>query len=312
MCCSESQQGSGFRGCSTNAFPARTDLCRTPLAIRPRDDGSAALERIEPQRDLATSRSRSAAPPVPGRVLVRSWRALERGAGDGGRPRGGPGAVLAHLSVAALFRTSRFPAPVPHVLVPRRHRPIDGIILHSYRRLDPLDVTVYRGIPVTTVARMLVDLERRAHEVPARERDLRGRVSGNASTSARRGERCDAQTGAATSTSSTRPSTCTSAAARGRGAHWRTRFLHLLQSASVPEPLVNMHLTARRSIATGPIACWSSKSTVRATAIAAATEQRRCAQGRQAQSAGYTVLRFTDVEIERRPEDVLARLLRCL
>ena len=27
-----------------------------------------------------------------------------------------------------------------------------------YRRLDPLDVVVYRGIPVTTVARMLVDL----------------------------------------------------------------------------------------------------------------------------------------------------------
>ncbi len=29
-------------------------------------------------------------------------------------------------------------------------------------------------------------------------------------------------------------------------------------------------------------------------------------------AAGYTVLRFTDVEVERRPDEVLARLLRCL
>ena len=28
----------------------------------------------------------------------------------------------------------------------------------SYRRLDPADVTVHKGIPVTTVARTLVDL----------------------------------------------------------------------------------------------------------------------------------------------------------
>jgi len=38
----------------------------------------------------------------------------------------GPGAVLAHLSCAAVWRTSRFHAPLPHVLVPRRHRPITG------------------------------------------------------------------------------------------------------------------------------------------------------------------------------------------
>ena len=70
----------------------------------------------------------------------------------------GDGACLCDLSAAVLYRTSRFQAPIPHVLVPRRHRPIEGIVLHSYRRLDPLDVTVCRGIPVTTVARMLVDL----------------------------------------------------------------------------------------------------------------------------------------------------------
>jgi hypothetical protein len=70
----------------------------------------------------------------------------------------GEGAVLSDSPAAALWKTSRFQAPIPHVLVPRRHRPIEGIVLHSYRHLDPLDVILYRGIPVTTVARMLVDL----------------------------------------------------------------------------------------------------------------------------------------------------------
>ena len=70
----------------------------------------------------------------------------------------GPGTVLAHLSVAKLFRTSRFPDPIPHVIVTRRHRPIEGIVIHHCLGLDPRDVTVYRGIPVTTAARMLVDL----------------------------------------------------------------------------------------------------------------------------------------------------------
>ena len=47
---------------------------------------------------------------------------------------------------------------MPEVLVPRRHRPVPGIVIRSCRRLDPRDVTTCRGIPVTTVARMLVDL----------------------------------------------------------------------------------------------------------------------------------------------------------
>jgi hypothetical protein len=70
----------------------------------------------------------------------------------------GEGAALGFLSVAALWGTWRYRVPVHDVLVPRRHRPVEGIRVHSCRRLDPRDVTVYHGIPVTTVARMLVDL----------------------------------------------------------------------------------------------------------------------------------------------------------
>jgi hypothetical protein len=70
----------------------------------------------------------------------------------------GEGAALAHLSLAELLRLSRWPTEDPHVIVPRRHRPVEGIVLHHCRDLDPRDLTVIQGIPCTTVARMLLDL----------------------------------------------------------------------------------------------------------------------------------------------------------
>ena len=70
----------------------------------------------------------------------------------------GEGAALAHLSSVMLFDCCRWPMGEPHVIVPRRHRPIEGITIHQCLGLDPLDTTVFRGIPTTTVARMLVDL----------------------------------------------------------------------------------------------------------------------------------------------------------
>jgi hypothetical protein len=71
---------------------------------------------------------------------------------------GGPGAVAADASAASLYRISRWPDGAPHILVPRRHRPIQGILVHQCLRLDARDVAVARDIPVTTVARTLVDL----------------------------------------------------------------------------------------------------------------------------------------------------------
>jgi hypothetical protein len=68
----------------------------------------------------------------------------------------GPGAALSHDTCAELFEVRRWPARAIHVSAPRRRR-IDGVITHR-TPLGPLDVVVYRGIPVTNVARLLVDL----------------------------------------------------------------------------------------------------------------------------------------------------------
>ncbi len=70
----------------------------------------------------------------------------------------GEGAALAGLSAAALWRISRWTPDEIHVLAPGNHRRRTGFRLQTCRRLDPRDVTREQGIPVTNVARTLVDL----------------------------------------------------------------------------------------------------------------------------------------------------------
>lgn len=71
----------------------------------------------------------------------------------------GPGTLLSHLSAAALWEIyDRDGARVDVTVANRSGRALPGIRVHRPRRLDPEDVTVRDGIPVTTVARTLVDL----------------------------------------------------------------------------------------------------------------------------------------------------------
>ena len=70
---------------------------------------------------------------------------------------GGPEAVLSHRSAAALWGIRNDSRPVVEITVPcsRRNRP--GIEQH-YSRLAKDETTVLRGVPVTTLARTLLDL----------------------------------------------------------------------------------------------------------------------------------------------------------
>lgn len=67
----------------------------------------------------------------------------------------GEGTALSHLAAAKLWEIWRRRVPRADVLSPRRSR---LPYLHWTRHLDPRDVTTHRNIPVTTVARTLVDL----------------------------------------------------------------------------------------------------------------------------------------------------------
>lgn len=70
----------------------------------------------------------------------------------------GPGAALSHRSAAVLWALLRSAPAQPEVTVPRNGgRGHDGITVHR-SPLTPSEITVHDGIPVTTVARTLIDL----------------------------------------------------------------------------------------------------------------------------------------------------------
>jgi predicted transcriptional regulator of viral defense system len=72
----------------------------------------------------------------------------------------GPGAMLSHYSAAWLWGLwNGSPAPFEvTAFVPRRHRSPNGVKRHRARNLDEEDRGLVDGIPVTSVARTLLDL----------------------------------------------------------------------------------------------------------------------------------------------------------
>jgi hypothetical protein len=149
----------------------------------------------------------------------------------------GPDAALAHLSVAELFHLSRWPASEPHVIVPRRHRPIEGIAIHQCLGLDPADVSQWRGIPITTVARMLLDLSATHTEYQVayviNEAAHRRRFDFDATLDAR--ARANGHPGSGVLA---RALALYLAGSAGTRSALEDRFLELV--AHLPEPLVNM------------------------------------------------------------------------
>lgn len=74
----------------------------------------------------------------------------------------GEGAVLSHGHAVALHELRQAPSTAIDVTAPQRRR-VSGIRCHWARTLDPADTTTIDGIPVTTVARALLDQAERLH-----------------------------------------------------------------------------------------------------------------------------------------------------
>jgi hypothetical protein len=70
----------------------------------------------------------------------------------------GRGAALSHLAAAVHWQIWRRKVTGIDILVPGQRRARAGFTIHRCRALDPRDVTVHQGIPITTVPRTLVDL----------------------------------------------------------------------------------------------------------------------------------------------------------
>jgi hypothetical protein len=223
---------------------------------------------------------------------------------------GGEGAVISHISTAVLILgIRRFPEPMPEVLVPRRHRPVPGIVIRSCRRLDPRDVTTCRGIPVTTVARMLVDqtdlLTPHQLTYVIKEAAYRKRLDLDATR--RAAERAN---GRRNLDVLERAIALYLHGSAGTKSPHEDAFLALLPP-TVAEPLVNTQLAGFEVDF-----LWPEQLLV--VEIDGGGHQRPTArrkddlEDRVLRAAGYRVLRFTDAEVEERPADVLLRLTAAL
>jgi very-short-patch-repair endonuclease len=70
----------------------------------------------------------------------------------------GPGAVLSHHSAAWLYGLARWSPEPFHVTGPVARRPRLPVRIHRARRLEETDQALLEGIPVTSLARTLLDL----------------------------------------------------------------------------------------------------------------------------------------------------------
>ena len=153
----------------------------------------------------------------------------------------GAGAALSHFACGKLWQVYRYRVPRIDVVVPARRRPKSKARIHRCSNLDPSDVSVHKGIPVTTIPRLLVDLTDEVtkwelanvvHEAAFRDRfDLaatrRARRRANGRHHIKRLDEAIAMHLAG------------SAGARSRG---ELRFLAALEQQRLAEPLVNTPL----------------------------------------------------------------------
>jgi very-short-patch-repair endonuclease len=221
----------------------------------------------------------------------------------------GDGAVLSHRSAAAHWGLLTNHSTRTDVTTLRRRTGNATIRLHRSRFLDARDTTTHQGIAITSVARTLLDLaatvrpdrlERALAQAEHLElydqrtiEDVLARANGH------RGRRALAE--------------ATAQEPKITRSDWEIRLLKLIRAAALPEPLVNLALTASDHPAIEVDFCWPSHRLVveadgwasHRTRAAFEADRRRDAA---LQADGWRVVRFT----WRTPDATIARRLRAL
>ena len=311
----------GFGGCHNNV-PLSEDI-RTPppsrnarlAALAGRQWGmvtSAQLGRIEFTR---SSISRWVAAgrlhPVLPRVYAVGHGALSQEARwMAAVLMAGENAALSRLSAALLWRIWRCEAKRIDVVAPRRRRSCPGVRIHQSERLDPRDVTLWRGIPVTTVARTLVDLTDELDEYQLanviHEAAFRKRFDQEATRAAR--QRANGRHNLHVLDAALDAHAQGSAGTRSG---LEDAFLALVHEAGLPTPLVNVEVkTATRNIEVD--FHWPSlRLCVEIDGPGHArprTKREDDARDADLSEAGHEVLRFTEADVTGRPSSMIAVL----
>jgi predicted transcriptional regulator of viral defense system len=223
----------------------------------------------------------------------------------------GPGAALSHREAGALH--ALLPSGVRMEVTTPNQRRVPGIVVYR-ARLDRADVTTVDGLPVTTVARTLVDLagvvprERLRKTLEEAERshrlDVRAIEAVLARTRGRNGSGHERIRHGLTELAATGTSITRSMLERG--------FLALLDAHALPRPTTNAWAEAMEVDAVWPavrlaveLDGWNAHKTRDAF-------QRDRTRSNDLQAAGWTILRFTHADVVHRPDETAARLARVL
>ena len=210
----------------------------------------------------------------------------------------GKGAALSGLSAAALCKAWRRPVREIHVTAPRGRHSQSGFRLHTTRRLHPDDVAELDGIPVTTMARTLVDLtdvltahqlanvihEAAYHELFDRRATYEAIERANGRTNLAKLEQALEANGAGTRSS------------------LEDRFLSLV--GGLPQPLVNTKIEGIEVDFAWPGLVVEVDGPAHQRPRSRTEDQERDAM---LSAAGYKVVRITRDDLER-PEALLRRL----
>jgi very-short-patch-repair endonuclease len=214
----------------------------------------------------------------------------------------GERAALASFSAAFLYRTIRFEPRTIHVIAPRGRRPQAGFELRTVRHLDPRDVTVVNGIPVTTFPRTLVDL------TDVMEADDLANVIHEAAflklfNEAATRQAMDRARGRKLSVLDValRMHTAGSAGSKSRN---EKRFLKLIRGAGFPEPRQNVQVHGFEVDFVWPGLCVEVDGEGHERARTKADDRIRDAA---LKARGITVVRISEGDLLQ-PSDVLAKL----
>jgi hypothetical protein len=218
----------------------------------------------------------------------------------------GDGAALSHLCAAALWDVREIRTDFVTVIAPKRRSPKGPLRVHECRNLDPLDVTTRRGIPVTTVARTLVDLTDvlTPHQLAnvIHEADFVSRFSLTATREAM--ARANGRHHLDVLEQALALNAVGSAGTKSGN---EDAFLRLPPLAGVPTPLANTKVLGLEVDFLWP----DHRLTVEVDGPGhrrTRTKREDAERDRVLKAAGYTVLRFTDEDVARRPRPVVATL----
>jgi hypothetical protein len=222
----------------------------------------------------------------------------------------GPGAVLSHQPAAGLWDVRRSSSATVHVTVPRPRKGPRGVTVHCVRALHPDDRAEVNGVPVTSLARTLLD---NAEVLPLRqvvrmiEEAERLQVFDLGAMEALLG-RCHGRHGV-------KPLRAAMALVTGEplrtNSGWERDFLDFCDDHDVPRPEVNVIVEGyevdalwRRCNLIVELDSWTHHG----GRTAFEHDRLRYAA---LQLAGYIVLPITWRRLEREPEEV-ARMIRRL